>query len=141
MPGVTVKDVAAEKFVPAFAEFLKRTGKVQVPKWVDVVKTGTHKELGPYNPDWFYVRMASVARHIYLRQGVGLGALTKVYGGRRRNGVRPSHANLGSGSVARHAVKCLESIKILEKGATGGRQISKTGRRDLDRIAGQVNQA
>jgi hypothetical protein len=28
MPGVTVKDVSAEKFVPAFAEFLKRTGKV-----------------------------------------------------------------------------------------------------------------
>ena len=47
-----------------------------------------HKELGPYNPDWFYVRMASIARHIYLRQGVGLGALTKVYGGRQRNGCR-----------------------------------------------------
>lgn len=31
--------------------------KVQVPKWVDVVKTGAHKELAPYNPDWFFVRM------------------------------------------------------------------------------------
>lgn len=35
-----------------------------------------------------YEIAASVARHIYLRQGVGLGALTKVYGGSRRNGVR-----------------------------------------------------
>ena len=28
MPGVTVKDVPADKFVTAFADFLKRTGKV-----------------------------------------------------------------------------------------------------------------
>ena len=27
-----------------------------VPKWVDIVKTGTLKQLAPYNPDWFYIR-------------------------------------------------------------------------------------
>ena len=30
--------------------------QVEVPKWADVVKTGAHKELAPYNPDWYYVR-------------------------------------------------------------------------------------
>ncbi len=26
------------------------------PKWVDLVKTGTFKELAPYDPDWYFVR-------------------------------------------------------------------------------------
>jgi hypothetical protein len=44
------------------------TGKLEVPVWVDVVKTGTGKELAPYDADWFYIRTAAVARHIYLRE-------------------------------------------------------------------------
>eukprot|EP00052_Salpingoeca_macrocollata_P030407 m.319421 g.319421 ORF g.319421 m.319421 type:complete len:142 (-) comp23151_c0_seq1:111-536(-) len=138
MPGVTVRDVPAEKFVPAYAALLKRTGKLEVPKWVDVVKTGAHKELGPYDQDWFYIRCAAIARHLYLRSGVGIGALKKVYGGKKRRGTRPSHFNLGSGSIARHALKALEGIKVLEKADEGGRRITRIGQRDLDRIAQQV---
>jgi small subunit ribosomal protein S19e len=52
----TVRDVNAQDFVKAYAAFLKKTGKLEVPKWVDIVKTGTFKELGPLDPDWFYVR-------------------------------------------------------------------------------------
>lgn len=33
-----------------------RSGKLKVPEWVDVVKTGIHKELAPYDEDWFYTR-------------------------------------------------------------------------------------
>ncbi|KAJ1555566.1 40S ribosomal protein S19, partial [Cladochytrium tenue] len=55
MPGgVTVKDVKPNDFVKAYSAYLKRTGKLEVPKWVDIVKTGTFKELAPYDPDWFY---------------------------------------------------------------------------------------
>lgn len=46
------------------------TGKLEVPVWVDVVKTGTGKELAPYDADWFYIRTAAVARHIYLRESL-----------------------------------------------------------------------
>lgn len=52
MPGVTVRDVAPDVFITAYAAFLKRSGKLEVPTWVDTVKTGTAKELAPYNPDW-----------------------------------------------------------------------------------------
>ena len=31
-------------------------GKIEVPTWVDIVKTGAYKELAPYDPDWYYVR-------------------------------------------------------------------------------------
>ena len=54
--SVNVKDVDGSKFVVAFAAHLKKQGQVQLPKWVDLVKTGNHKELPPLNPDWFYVR-------------------------------------------------------------------------------------
>ena len=51
------KDVPHGKFIEAFAQHLKRQGRFEIPKWGDVVKTGTHKELAPYDPDWLYVRI------------------------------------------------------------------------------------
>ena len=56
MSAVSVRDVDAQKFIKAYAAHLKRAGKLAVPTWVDLVKTGTHKELAPYDPDWFFVR-------------------------------------------------------------------------------------
>ena len=56
MSQATVKDVQADAFIKAYAALLKRSGRLTVPKWVDLVKTGIHKELAPYNADWFYVR-------------------------------------------------------------------------------------
>jgi small subunit ribosomal protein S19e len=47
-------------FIKAYAAYLKRTGKLEVPKWVDLVKTGTFKELAPYDPDWYFVRAGTV---------------------------------------------------------------------------------
>jgi hypothetical protein len=47
---------SAEDFITAYASHLKRSGKLEVPTWVDIVKTGAYKELAPYDPDWFYVR-------------------------------------------------------------------------------------
>lgn len=54
--SITVRDVAAPKFIAAYAEVLKNNDKFVVPKWVDLVKTGVHKELAPYDPDWYYIR-------------------------------------------------------------------------------------
>ncbi|GAB5581979.1 40S ribosomal protein S19 isoform X2 [Prionailurus iriomotensis] len=110
--------------------------------------------------------MASTARHLYLRGGAGVGSMTKIYGGRQRNGVMPSHFSRGSKSVARRVLQALEGLKMVEKdqdgragdsaekrtvrGLTptsladypklqeGGRKLTPQGQRDLDRIAGQV---
>ena len=65
--GVTVKDVQSHAFVKAYAAYLKRTGKVELPKWVDLVKTATHKELAPYDPDWFYVRVGTHSSTTHYR--------------------------------------------------------------------------
>ncbi|KAH6561233.1 hypothetical protein BASA50_000239 [Batrachochytrium salamandrivorans] len=139
--GVTVKDVSSHAFVKAYAAYLKRTGKLELPKWVDLVKTGSQKELAPYDPDWFYVRAASVARHIYLRGGVGVGGIRKNYGGSKNRGSKPHHSGVGSGSIARTVFHSLEKIKVVELHPNGGRKISVDGQKDLDRIAQQIVEA
>jgi small subunit ribosomal protein S19e len=137
--GTTVKDVPADLFVKAYAQHLKRQGKIEVPKWVDYVKTSSAKELAPYDPDWFYIRCASIARKIYLRPNTGVGALTKVYGSNERRGARTEHFKEANSGMLRYMVRQLEAIKVLEKATTGkGRKISRIGQQDLDRIAAHV---
>ncbi|CAH0384501.1 unnamed protein product [Bemisia tabaci] len=138
MPSsLTLKDVDQQKFVTAFAAFLKKSGKLKVPAWVDVVKTGKHKELAPFDRDWYYTRCAAVLRHIYFRSPVGTKTVCKIFGGRKRNGVCPSHFCPSAGSVARKALQSLEDCKLIEK-VEKGRRITPSGQRDVDRIAGKV---
>ena len=60
----------------------------QLPKWADIVKTGCHKELAPYDQDWYYTRAAAIARKIYLQPGLGVGALKRKFGGSKNRGTR-----------------------------------------------------
>lgn len=63
---------------------------------------------------------ASVARHLYLRSPVGVGALTKIFGGRYRRGTRPSRYCRGSSSIARKALQALENLKLVELDSGSG---------------------
>ncbi|GFR13576.1 40S ribosomal protein S19, partial [Trichonephila clavata] len=119
MPSINVKDVNQMQFVRALAAHLKKTGKLKVPDWVDVVKTGVYKELAPYDEDWFYTRCASIARRLYLRSPVGVKTFAKVFGGRQRRGTRPSRFCRGSKNIARKAMQALEALKIVEPDTNG----------------------
>ena len=88
---------------------------MEVPQWVDIVKTATYKEHAPYDPDWFYIRAASTARKIYVHGRMGVGALRKSYSGSKNNGHNKQHRAIGSGSVARAVLKQLESVGVIEK--------------------------
>jgi len=84
----------------------------------------------------YYIRAAAVARHIYMRKTVGVGRLRKVHGSVKNRGSRPSHHVDASGSVDRKVMQSLEQIGVLEKDEDkGGRRITQSGQRDLDRIA------
>ncbi|XP_041016149.1 40S ribosomal protein S19-3-like [Juglans microcarpa x Juglans regia] len=87
----TVKDVSPYEFVKAYSAHLKRSGKMELPEWADIVKTARFKELAPYNPDWYYVRATSMARKIYPRGGLGVASFRRICGGGQRNGSRPPH--------------------------------------------------
>lgn len=77
--------------------------------------------------EWTYLHVqtysvcptASTARHLYLRGGVGVGSMIKIYGGRQRNGVCPAHFSVGSRNVARKVLQALEGLKMVEKDPNG----------------------
>jgi len=138
--GVSVRDVHAEAFIAAYSEHLKTVEKFELPKWHDIVKTGVHKEHAPYDPDWFYTRAASLARKIYLRPGLGVGALQRVYGGSKNSqrGVKRARFCKSSSNIIRTALHQLEAIGVVERDTKGGRKVTSQGMRDLDRIALQI---
>jgi small subunit ribosomal protein S19e len=105
---------------------------------MDIIKTGKYKELAPENPDWFYIRCASILRHLYHRSPSGISGLSRVYGGRQRRGVRPSHFCRADTNAIRKVLQALENIKLVEKHPEGGRKLTPVGQRDLDRIAAQL---
>lgn len=109
-----------------------------------MVKTANFKELPPNDPDWYFVRAASLARRVYLRGGTGIGAFTKVYGGRRRTrGTKRNCYDRAAKGALRHILQQLENVEIVAsdkagKGAKKGRWITSKGRSELDTIAKEV---
>eukprot|EP00462_Mataza_sp_D1_P005046 CAMPEP_0175101394 /NCGR_PEP_ID=MMETSP0086_2-20121207/7771_1 /TAXON_ID=136419 /ORGANISM="Unknown Unknown, Strain D1" /LENGTH=191 /DNA_ID=CAMNT_0016375917 /DNA_START=54 /DNA_END=630 /DNA_ORIENTATION=+ len=139
MSGVTVKDVDPTEFIKALAAYFKQSGKIDLPDWHDLVKTATHKEMCPIDPDWYYIRAASLARKVYIRGGTGVGAFKKVYGGRSRQCKSMEHFNKACGGLIRHILKQLGEMEIVEvRGDRKGRWLTKNGQRQLDTIAGQI---
>ena len=51
-----------------------------------VQKTSPVQFTSSQDPDWLYVRTASMVRKIYIRKGMGVGAFKKVYGCQQRRG-------------------------------------------------------
>ncbi|EER08063.1 40s ribosomal protein s19, putative, partial [Perkinsus marinus ATCC 50983] len=49
-------------------------------QWAEYIKTGTQRELAPYDDDYLYIRAAAIARRIYIRPNIGVGALRKIFG-------------------------------------------------------------
>jgi len=41
----TVKDLSAQEFIEAFAQYLKKNNLIERPAWVDLVKTATSIQL------------------------------------------------------------------------------------------------
>merc|ERR1719428_2745991 len=117
---MTLKDVDAELFIKAFAQHLKRQGRFEMPKWGDLVKTGLGKELAPYDPDWLYVRAASIVRKVYIRKGTGVGAFQKVYGTQYRRGVCTNKHQKASGKIIRYVLQQLEEMSLIEQDEEGG---------------------
>lgn len=103
-----------------------------------MIKTAKYKELAPYEADWYYIRCASILRRLYHRSPAGITQITRIYGGRQRNGVRPSHFCRSDSSAVRKAIQSLENVKMIEKHPDGGRKLTSQGQRDLDRIAAQI---
>jgi small subunit ribosomal protein S19e len=133
----TVYDVPPHDLIAAIAQELKAAGKVQPPEWAEFAKTGVNKEMPPQNPDWWYVRCASVLRRIYIDGPVGVSRLRSFYGGKQRKPVRTGGFVKGSGSVVREALQQLEKAGYVKK-IKKGRQMTPAGQAFLDNMAHKI---
>jgi small subunit ribosomal protein S19e len=133
----TVYDVPPSDLIKAVAEDLKANGKVSIPEWAVFAKTGVDREMPPSNPDWWYVRCASVLRNVYINGPVGVSRLRSRYGGKKTTRVVTGHHFKGSGSVIREALQQLEKAGFVKK-FKNGRHVTAEGQSYLDDAASKV---
>jgi small subunit ribosomal protein S19e len=135
----TPYDVPASEFIPRLTKYIKdNIDQVQPPTWSSIVKTSTHTQLQPQDPEWWFTRAASILRKVYIDGPVGIEHLRADYGGRKSLGVRRQHTRKGGGSNIRKILQQLEAAGLVEKTKANGRVLTKEGRRALDKIAAEA---
>ncbi|NLL11422.1 MAG: 30S ribosomal protein S19e, partial [Methanomicrobiales archaeon] len=105
----TVYDVPADRLIAKAAMELKEKAEITAPEWAPFVKTGTHREMPPEDPEWWYTRAAAVLRRVYVDGPVGVERMRSVYGGKKNRGSKPGKSVKGSGSILRKSLQQLES--------------------------------
>ena len=135
----TAYDVPADVLIDRLSGYLKENiREIQPPEWSGYVKTGSQAERVPQNPNWWYVRSASILRKIYMNGPVGVSRLRKDYGGRKRRGVRPAHFAKAGGNIIRTILQQLEQAGLSQKDGIKGRVVSGKGRSLLDAMSTQI---
>lgn len=111
------------------------------------MKTGHLKELAPLNANWYYIRVAALARKVYLRPNIGVGRLRHLFGGKKNYGSAHEHHAVAAGKIIRDSLKELERIGILQRADQGenneesklyARVITSEGAKELNNIAKDV---
>ncbi len=133
---VTVYDVPPDKLINEAANALKEK-EITPPEWAMWVTTGVHKERGPEQEDWWYIRLASVLRKIYVYGPIGTSRLAAHYGGKEDRGSKRYKARKGSRSVIRKALQQLEALGYVKKDKNG-RVITPEGQKFMDGVAKKV---
>ena len=136
---ITPYDVPASKLIEKLATYLKENvDAVTPPSWASVAKTGPQAQRQPENPDWWYVRCASLLRKIYVHSLIGTEKLRADYGGRKDFSGKREHAVKAGGAIIRKALQQLEAAGLIETLKPRGRRITKNGRKLLQELAGDI---
>jgi len=138
---VTVKEVPADVLIRRLAEYLKENYKeIKPPAWAPYVKLGVHRERSPEDPDWWYVRAASILRKLAISgEPLGVGTLRTIYGGLKRRGSAPPHFRKAAANHLRKILQQLERAGLVSR-TQAGRVLTPKGRSLIDTIAYQVFQ-
>ena len=135
----TPHDVPASKFIERLAKYIKENvEEIQPPTWAAVAKTGSHVEKQPQNPDWWYVRSASVLRKVYVHGPIGLERLRSDYGGRKGFSVKPNHASKAGGSNIRKILQQLETAGLVKTNMPAGRSMTPKGRKLMQEVSQDI---
>lgn len=136
----TVYEVPPGEVIAHVADELKEGDDVTPPGWAAYVKTGPDRERPPEDPDWWYTRVASVLRKVYIHGPIGTERLRSMYGGPVDHGSAPDKAAKGSGSIVRTALQQLEAAGLAELVEGEGRKVTPEGRSFLDNASHEVAQ-
>jgi small subunit ribosomal protein S19e len=136
----TLYDIPAELLLPRLAEELKKRKEIQPPPWAAFAKAGVHQQMPPEDPDWWFIRAASVLRRLYIDGPVGVQRMRTAYGGKRDRGSSPFQFRKGGGSALRKVLQQLEAAGLVAKDRTG-RSLSVDGRKLLDAVAHGLRKA
>ena len=128
-------DVKGSDLVSRAAEQLK--GKIKKPDYINYVKSGANKERPPLDPDFWYVRSASILRQVYINGPVGVSKLRTRYGSAKGHSVHRHHHQDAGGSVIRDSLMALETINFVKK-TKKGRVITPQGKSFLDRLSKEM---
>lgn len=135
----TPYDVPPDALLERLARYLKENvGEVSPPAWSLTAKTGSHRERPPQNPDWWYVRCASLLRKLYIHGPVGVARLRVEYGGRKRKGTTREHARKSGGSAIREPMQQLEKAGFVKPEGRKGRSLTGEGISLLSRLSGEI---
>jgi len=117
----TVYDVPADRFIRTLAEELKKRPEMKPPDWAAFAKTGVHKQMPPTDPEWWFVRAASILRRVYIEGPIGVQRNAARYTGVRRDRAPNRTVQEGSGSILRKALQQLENAGLIQKDKAGRR--------------------
>lgn len=135
---VSAHDVPASKLIGALAEHLKGIPGMAQPEWAPFVKTGSHADRPPLQPDWWYTRAGSLLRKLYFRGPIGLTELETVYGGGKAVGYALRHHRDSGSSVNRKLLRQLEQAGLVAKVEKKGRVLTPEGTKLLDKLSRDI---
>ena len=134
---MTIYELPADKYNESLASKIEQMPEFTMPEWALYIKTGLNKLRPPADNNWWYKRVASILRQIYIKGIVGVGRLRGKYGGRKNRGVKPENFAKASGKIIRTMLQQAEKAGFLEKVKEGkrfGRRLTKSGKDLLEGI-------
>ena len=135
----TPYDVPPSLLIKRLAQHLKdNVDNIKPPEWTPYAKTGSHTQRAPNNPEWWYIRCASLLRKVYVKGPIGLEHLRSEYGGRKDRGFKPEHTRKGGGAIIRNALKQLEAAGLVTILKGRGRVVAPEGRKLLDLLSTEI---
>ncbi|ELA46206.1 hypothetical protein VCUG_02287 [Vavraia culicis subsp. floridensis] len=88
-----IYQVDPTSFIGTLSSHLKNNNLLTQPQNIDIIKSCSGKQNAPLDPDWLYVRAASVYRHFltahFKNERITVTRLASLYGCKKDRGSRP----------------------------------------------------
>ena len=98
---------------------LKQITEIQPPAWIGLVKSGSHAERVPSEPDFWFKKLAALLYSV-SRRPAGVRAMQHKYGGRKSHIVSRSHHRKAGGKIIRLGFQQLEKAGFVSKSTKKG---------------------